>query len=227
MKNLRDFIDLFNADGYDEKSKLILKISSIIREQGFAQMKIDDFTKYMDISKATFYKHFQSKDEVVECYVRLFIKDFIDFIDIDENISIDIDFYIKLLKKLLLHFIYASQVFLTDIRELYSELWKEMQFSILKRNKLLIKIFENSIEKNIIRKVNPRLLIAQEEIYFSEITRNSFLVSRGITAEEAISDYFILRINQLFVNPDKLLPLSEKTVEQLQFLIQYLSLISI
>ena len=78
MKNLRDFIDLFNADGYDEKSKLILKISSIIREQGFAQMKIDDFTKYMDISKATFYKHFQSKDEVVECYVRLFIKDFID-----------------------------------------------------------------------------------------------------------------------------------------------------
>ncbi|MFH5181673.1 TetR/AcrR family transcriptional regulator [Paenibacillus sp. TAB 01] len=40
-------------------------------------MKMDDIAKYMDVSRATMYKHFSSKEDVVEGVVRMFV-DFIE-----------------------------------------------------------------------------------------------------------------------------------------------------
>ncbi|MDV2887984.1 TetR/AcrR family transcriptional regulator, partial [Alkalihalophilus pseudofirmus] len=44
----------------------IEKIKPVIRRNKFSQLKIDDIAKYMDISKVTLYKHFSSKDEIIQ-----------------------------------------------------------------------------------------------------------------------------------------------------------------
>ena len=221
-----------NTDKYrnnDQKSKLIIKLSSIIKQNGVSQLKIDDITKYMDISKATFYKYFESKDDVIEHFVKLFVEDFIDLDNTinTENTLVDGQLYLTIFQKMLMQSIFGSQVFLNDIKYLYPELWEYIQLAIIKRNEILAQVYSYSMEGNILKKVNPGLLIIQDEIFFYQITQANFLVSRNISVKEAIIDYFELRVTQIFQNESSILPISKVIEESLQFLMQRLSLSSL
>ena len=96
--------------------------------------------------------------------------------------------------------------------------------SIFKRNENIVKIYQNSIEAKILENVNPNLLVLQDEVFFSQITQNNFLVTRNLTIQQAIEDYFYLRVNQLFIEKEKKNILLKKYDEQLSSLINCLSL---
>lgn len=215
---------LENCKNYTEKDDLIMKIAVLIRQKGINILKIDDFTKYMDISKATFYKYFKDKNDVVDYFVEKYIENSIDFNEYDDNTLLSKDLYFIIFQKILYQFTVGSQLFLNDIKELYTELWEKIQLSIFKRNENIVKIYKNSIEAKILENVNPNLLVLQDEVFFSQITQNNFLVIRNLTIQQAIGDYFYLRVNQLFIekeNRDKLL---KKYNEELSSLVNCLSL---
>ena len=215
---------LENCKNYTEKDDLIMKIAVLIRQKGINILKIDDFTKYMDISKATFYKYFKDKNDVVDYFVEKYIENSIDFNEYDDNTLLSKDLYFIIFQKILYQFTVGSQLFLNGIKELYTELWEKIQLSIFKRNENIVKIYKNSIEAKILENVNPNLLVLQDEVFFSQITQNNFLVIRNLTIQQAIGDYFYLRVNQLFIekeNRDKLL---KKYNEELSSLVNCLSL---
>ena len=132
--------------------------------------------------------------------------------------------YFLIFQKILYQFTVGSQIFLNDIKELYSDLWEKIQLSIFKRNENIVKIYQNSIEAKILENVNPNLLVLQDEVFFSQITQNNFLVTRNLTIQQAIEDYFYLRVNQLFIEKEKKNILLKKYDEQLSSLINCLSL---
>ena len=132
--------------------------------------------------------------------------------------------YFLIFQKILYQFTVGSQIFLNDIKELYSDVWEKIQVSIFKRNENIVKIYQNSIEAKILENVNPNLLVLQDEVFFSQITQNNFLVTRNLTIQQAIEDYFYLRVNQLFIEKEKKNILLKKYDEQLSSLINCLSL---
>lgn len=212
-----------------ERDNLIIKTGTIIRQKGTAALKIEDFTKYMDISKATFYKYFKSKDEVIAHFTDKYIRDFINFEDLaeDNNMVIDEELYLKIFSKMLFQYIFSSQRFLTDIKELYAELWEKIHLAIIRRNEILSQLYENSIEKGILKKANPNLLIIQDEVFFSQITQASFLISRNITVKQAVIDYYFLRVEQIFSEKKEDFSLSKENEEKLTSVMRYLSLVSL
>ena len=213
-----------SCKNYNEKDDLIMKIAVVVRQKGVNSLKIDDFTKYMDISKATFYKYFKDKNDVVNCFVEKYIESSINFNEYEDNTLLDKDLYFLIFQKILYQFTVGSQIFLNDIKELYSDLWEKIQLSIFKRNENIVKIYQNSIEAKILENVNPNLLVLQDEVFFSQITQNNFLVTRNLTIQQAIEDYFYLRVNQLFIEKEKKNILLKKYDEQLSSLINCLSL---
>lgn len=215
---------LESCKNYTEKDDLMIKIAVVVRQRGVNILKIDDFTKYMDISKATFYKYFKDKNDVVNCFVEKYIESSINFNEYEDNTLLDKDLYFLIFQKILYQFTVGSQIFLNDIKELYSDLWEKIQLSIFKRNENIVKIYQNSIEAKILENVNPNLLVLQDEVFFSQITQNNFLVTRNLTIQQAIEDYFYLRVNQLFIEKEKKNILLKKYDEQLSSLINYLSL---
>lgn len=215
---------LESCKNYTEKDDLMIKIAVVIRQRGVNILKIDDFTKYMDISKATFYKYFKDKNDVVNCFVEKYIESSINFNEYEDNTLLDKDLYFLIFQKILYQFTVGSQIFLNDIKELYSDLWEKIQLSIFKRNENIVKIYQNSIEAKILENVNPNLLVLQDEVFFSQITQNNFLVTRNLTIQQAIEDYFYLRVNQLFIEKEKKNILLKKYDEQLSSLINCLSL---
>ena len=178
----------------------------------------------MDISKATFYKYFKDKNDVVNCFVNRFIRDFIDFAEYSDKTLLDKDLYYTIFQKILFQHTFGSQLFFNDIKELYSDLWEKIQLAIIKRNENIIKIYKNSIEAKILEDVNPNLLVIQDEVFFSQITQNNFLITRNITIQQVINDYFTLRVNQIFIEKEDKNSLLKKYNENLSSLIRYLSL---
>lgn len=213
-----------SCKNYNEKDDLIIKIAVVVRQRGVNSLKIDDFTKYMDISKATFYKYFKDKNDVINSFVEKYIENSINFNECNSISLLNKDLYFIIFQKILYQFTVGSQIFLNDIKELYTDLWEKIQLSIFKRNENIVKIYQNSIEAKILENVNPHLLVLQDEVFFSQITQNNFLVTRNLTIQQAIEDYFYLRINQLFIEKEDKISLLQKYNEQLSSLINCLSL---
>lgn len=213
-----------SCKNYNEKNDLIMKIAVVVRQRGVNSLKIDDFTKYMDISKATFYKYFKDKNDVINSFVEKYIENSINFNECNSISLLNKDLYFIIFQKILYQFTVGSQIFLNDIKELYTDLWEKIQLSIFKRNENIVKIYQNSIEAKILENVNPHLLVLQDEVFFSQITQNNFLVTRNLTIQQAIEDYFYLRINQLFIEKEDKISLLQKYNEQLSSLINCLSL---
>ena len=213
-----------SCKNYNEKDDLIMKIAVVVRQRGVNSLKIDDFTKYMDISKATFYKYFKDKNDVINSFVEKYIENSINFNECNSISLLNKDLYFIIFQKILYQFTVGSQIFLNDIKELYTDLWEKIQLSIFKRNENIVKIYQNSIEAKILENVNPHLLVLQDEVFFSQITQNNFLVTRNLTIQQAIEDYFYLRINQLFIEKEDKISLLQKYNEQLSSLIKCLSL---
>lgn len=214
---------------YHEQSeidKLIIKISPIIRQNGVSALKIDDFTKYMDISKSTFYKYFDSKDDVIEKYVMLYIRDFIQLNEtiFTETDTLDSNKYLLIFQKLLMQAIYGSVNFLSDIKNSYPNLWELIQLEIMKRSEQLEEIYQIAITNGILREVDSRLLTFQDEIFFEKITQPAFLVSRSISIEFAVRNYFEMRLKQLFVRSEDFLPLNQEIIDTLTFSSKRLSI---
>ena len=213
-----------SCKNYNEKDDLIMKIAVVVRQKGVNSLKIDDFTKYMDISKATFYKYFKDKNDVINSFVEKYIENSINFNECNSISLLNKDLYFIIFQKILYQFTVGSQIFLNDIKELYTDLWEKIQLSIFKRNENIVKIYQNSIEAKILENVNPHLLVLQDEVFFSQITQNNFLVTRNLTIQQAIEDYFYLRINQLFIEKEEKISFLQKFSEQLSSLVNCLSL---
>jgi AcrR family transcriptional regulator len=53
----------------ENSQKLLTKIIPVLRTKSISSLRMDDIAKYMDISKATLYKYFSSKEEIIQSVV--------------------------------------------------------------------------------------------------------------------------------------------------------------
>ena len=60
-------------DDESTKTKYVLKLLHPLKTSGFQHIRMDDIAKYMDLSKATVYKYFPSRDEIFERLAEIFI----------------------------------------------------------------------------------------------------------------------------------------------------------
>ena len=111
-----------------------IKIKPIIRKTSFSQLKIDEIAKYMDISKATLYKRFSSKDEIIEAVVEDFMNYLLegDADNQDESMS-----FTERFQKTFIHSLkcvtYISDV-LQDLKEAYPHLSDQLVAAQQNRN---------------------------------------------------------------------------------------------
>ena len=56
-----------------QKRSTLLKLLHPLKTSGFQHIRMDDIAKYMDLSKATVYKYFPSRDEIFERLAEIFI----------------------------------------------------------------------------------------------------------------------------------------------------------
>lgn len=183
------------------KKKFAAKLMHTVKTSGFQQLRMDDIAKQMDISKATMYKYFSSKEEIVCLLVDMFIKDVVDLHRTylpDTELSYARKFQ-RLFTQSLMMANYGSEPFLRDLRETSSasEAYERLVEAISERNEQVEAFYTEGMDAGAFYRLNPTLLLLEDEAVFGKLVDPVHLMKYGLSLRGALTDYYEIRKRQL------------------------------
>jgi AcrR family transcriptional regulator len=190
------------------------KIIPVIRRIKFSQLKIDDIAKYMDISKVTLYKHFSSKDEIIQQVVEYYINYLqeVDTVVKDDSVSFIERFQITFLQSVI-SVIYLSDLFLHDLKEFYPQLFENLAAAQQNRNKNLQTFFESGMDQKIFNRMNAVLFMVQDDAVLRRFMEPLFSIQYDVTLKQAIIDFYKMKQYQL-LKPEYLDTVDDSVIEK-------------
>lgn len=190
------------------------KIKPVIRRTKFSQLKVDDLAKYMDISKVTLYKHFSSKDDIIEQVVNYYI-DYAkkaDAVVKDDSVSFLARFQLTFLESLMC-VTFISDLFLQDLKEFYPHHFEKLSVALQNRNKSLQAFFESGMEQQIFNRLNAVLFMVQDDAVLRRFMEPSFSIQYDVTLKQAIMDFYSMKQYQL-LKPEYLKMIDDSDIER-------------
>ncbi|SEJ60299.1 TetR/AcrR family transcriptional regulator [Paenibacillus polymyxa] len=187
------------------KNKLLKKLIPSLMKDGFQQMRMDDIAKFMDVSRATMYKNFSSKGEVIEGVVRIFV-DYIEQLEDRTNEDDDRSFGVwfqQLFEQSVSLVGKISDVFLKDLQMVFPELYEVLKTALDKRELQTLKFYQDGKEKGVFNPINEKFILLQDDILLREIMNVKYLLYNQITIQQVLNDYYYLKKIQLF-KPEKM-----------------------
>ncbi|MFK4300693.1 AcrR family transcriptional regulator [Paenibacillus sp. RC254] len=183
--------------------KLSMKLAPYVKKHGFQTLRMDEIAKIMDISRATLYKYFSTKEEVIE-YV---VNNFIEFINELVMDSLDTDQlygtrFQQLFEKSILLAVYITDIFLNELEHIYPEKYDRLRIALQFQEQQLLEFYEEGIQKGVFNQVNGKLLILQDELLRS-MTDIKYLMLNHLTIYQVLYDFYQLKKVQLF-KPEKI-----------------------
>ncbi|SEK07394.1 TetR/AcrR family transcriptional regulator [Paenibacillus polymyxa] len=191
------------------------KIKPVIRRTRFSQLKIDDIAKHMDISKVTLYKHFSSKDEIIEQVVEYGIQYLqqADTVVYDDSVSY-IDRFQKTFLESLIGVIYLSDLFLQDLKEFYPRLFEKISLAQQNRIKNLQSFFQSGMDKKIFNRMHAALSLVQDDATLRRIMEPTFSIQwYDLTLKQAVMEFYRMKQYQV-ISPEYLDTVDDSIIEK-------------
>ncbi|AUS24978.1 TetR/AcrR family transcriptional regulator [Paenibacillus polymyxa] len=191
------------------------KIKPVIRRTRFSQLKIDDIAKHMDISKVTLYKHFSSKDEIIEQVVEYGIQYLqqADTVVYDDSVSY-IDRFQKTFLESLIGVIYLSDLFLQDLKEFYPRLFEKISVAQQNRIKNLQSFFQSGMDKKIFNRMHAALSLVQDDATLRRIMEPTFSIQwYDLTLKQAVMEFYRMKQYQV-ISPEYLDTVDDSIIEK-------------
>ncbi|MGO4549379.1 TetR/AcrR family transcriptional regulator [Paenibacillus sp. 2TAB23] len=182
------------------RNKLLKKLISSVMKDGFQHLRMDDIAKSMFVSRATMYKYFSSKEEVIEGVVRIFI----DYLDKMEDRMKEDDekwfgiWFQKLFEQSVNLVGKISDVFLKDLQAVYPDLYDNLKSTLNKREEMTIEFYQDGKEKGIFNLINEKFILLQDDILLREIIDMKYLLYNQMSIEQVLYDYYQFKKIQLF-----------------------------
>lgn len=205
------------------RNKLLKKLISSVMKDGFQNLKMDDIAKYMDVSRATMYKHFASKEEVIEGVVRIFV----DYIEKQEERNSEDDeesfgvWFQQLFEQSVSLVGKITDVFLKDLQAAYPDLYNDLRSTLNKREQMTLKFYHDGKNKGIFNQVNEKFILLQDDILLREILNIKYLLYNQMSIQQVLFDYYHFKKVQLFkadkmsiVDDSRIQPVIDHIVEK-------------
>ena len=192
--------DALSKRRQEVKRKYLAKLLPIIKHRGLSHMKIDDIVRSMDISKATFYKHFSSKEEVVEQVADMvvgYLQQATTLIG-DES-SPYLQRFQNAFAQSLLIASYLSDTFLLDLKQVFPTSWERVKQAQQERGRQLQRFYEQGIAAGVFQPISPVLAILQDELLLRSIMDPVFLMEHDLSLRTLLYDYYELQKYQWLV----------------------------
>lgn len=206
------------------KTKYFEKIKPVFRKNRFSQLNMDDIARHMDISKATMYKYFSSKDEIV----KLFVDSCADYFKSGENMMLDQELtYLERFQITFEHSlkaaVYVPDILLQDLKEAYPKLLDTLLRAEQERLTCFKQFFDAGAAEGVFNPINPALYLVQDDVVLRRILEPSFTIQFDITLKKALSDYYLIKKHQ-FITPKFLDSVDDASMDKkIQQVIQQIS----
>lgn len=182
------------------KSKMLKKLAAVTKKEGFQSLRMDDIAKAMDVSRATMYKYFSSKDEVVEELVQTY-EDYIDGLVLETAQGIEDSFgtrFLKLFEQSVLLIESVTDVFLRDLQTSYPDLFGRIKDAMHRRERKMVEFYRDGMKRGVFNEVNIMFLLLQDDVMLREILTAKYIMYNETTLEQVLRDYYEFKKIQLF-----------------------------
>jgi AcrR family transcriptional regulator len=177
-----------------KKEELIQRLIPFLLEKGLQGVTMDNMAEAMNISKATVYKYFQSREEILAATIAVKldeIKHFDAYLN-DKEVEY-LDRYKNAVQYLSEHISDITNLFLADLKTFFPHLWQLIDaFKEYCMNSLKA-YYNEGIRKGYFNKINPEIMVMTDQFFLDKLTDPDFLVAHKLTIKQAFDEYFRMK----------------------------------
>ena len=183
------------------QSRLLKKIIPVLMKDGFQQLKMEEISKLMDVSRATMYKHFSSKEEVIAGVVQIFV-DYIEQLQL-HSLQVEEEAFGAAFQQLFEQSVSLagkiSENFMKELQSSYPDLSGSLRSALQRREQQSLEFYRRGINKGIFQPVNERFILLQDELLLREIMNTKYLLQNQTSIQQVLTDYYQFKKIQLFL----------------------------
>lgn len=177
-----------------KKEKYVCLLIPIFQLHGLNKFTMDDIAAELGISKATLYHYFSSKDEIISSILKHILSGIREFEPIILNDEIEyIDRYFQALQILYENTQGISNIFLSDLKEGYPQLWSLVDQFSEHSIQVLRTFYDAGKRSGNFNGIHTAILAASDRMFFHTLSDPSFLEANNLTMREAFEEYFKLK----------------------------------
>lgn len=188
-----------NADKRNAWLKVIMPYFS---EHGFSNVRMDELSTIVGVSKATFYKHFVSKEDLIQAILKWKTEEIAMALPILNNSSIN--YYERYFKSTELSFLAVSGLsnkFLSDMNSEYPELYKMLENFRAEVISVVEEFYFSAQRDGFVRPdVDIKTLSMVEDLVYAGAADHNFLGRYGSSLEEFLIKYIHFRSLAILIN---------------------------
>lgn len=190
----RNAVDKIRNNNPKKRDLYILKLTEIFKKHGLKKYSMDSIAAELNVSKATLYHYFSSKDEMVEIALMRVLSQLGDFEPIakNNNLTFETRFY-RILELFSETMTDISNIFLADLQDEYPKLWKQVQIFIEYVTEVLTDFYDQGKKEGIFSDIHTSILVMSDRMFFNAISDIDFLKKNNITLRMAFDEYFRMK----------------------------------
>ncbi|KWX79502.1 TetR/AcrR family transcriptional regulator [Paenibacillus jilunlii] len=184
------------------RQKLTNRLLLHVRKNGFQGLKMDEISKIMNISRATLYKYFSTKEDIITFIVSSFVEYIHEIIEDSGSDQVFVQRFQQTFEQTILLKEYITDIFLRELENSYPENYERLKEAMKQREYQELAFYDEGIKEGFFNKIDGRLIIMQDEI-LSNVLDVKYLMENHLTVYQVLFDYYNLKKFQLF-KPDKI-----------------------
>lgn len=186
--------DKIRKDSPAKKEELIQRLIPFLQEKGLQGITMDNMAGAMNISKATVYKYFQSREEILAATIAVKldeIKHFDAYLN-DKEVEY-LDRYKNAVQYLSEHISDITNQFLADLKTFFPHLWQLIDAFKNYCMNALKAYYNEGIRKGYFNKINPEIMVMTDQFFLDKLTDPDFLLTHKLTIKQAFDEYFRMK----------------------------------
>jgi AcrR family transcriptional regulator len=169
----------------------VKKIINVIQAQGFLSLTIQDIANLMNLSRASLYNYFSSKEDIImelTNFCTAYIHEASQTIS-NEKLSYPLRLQ-KVFEQAVLSSFYSSDLYLNDLKRSCSHLYEKKMQSKKEQLSALHSFYLSGMGAEIFNELNPAILIMQDETVIKKLFNSPFLMEEELSLKKALCDYY-------------------------------------
>lgn len=176
------------------REKYVRILLPVLQEYGLNAFTIDELAARIGISKATFYHHFTSKEEMISALLKFILTEIQGFEPILKDDSQPFaDRYLKALQVLSDNVAGISNILLSDLREGYPQHWSLVEQFTAYATEELRKFYEKGMAAGEFNQMNTAILVLSDQIFLNVLSDPAQLKTLRLSLREALEAYFYMK----------------------------------
>ena len=187
------------TDNPEIKADWIPTFAALFLRYGLTKFTMDELATQLGVSKATLYKYYTSKEDILEDVVSYKLREIADFEQLlnNENKPFEERYYedIKRASLLLAEF---SHQFMQETKQKYADLWAKIASFQERALFAAERFYQRGISAGLLNDINPKLLALTDKIFIYASSNPYFLKEYGMSLQEAFDGFYLMRSQGIF-----------------------------